>query len=344
MNEEEKIVEQNEAAPQAAEAACETRAETNDETAEQFSFDKLKPKIKPIWKVLFLVFLLGCIAVSLYFSFNALSLDMYEYSEKDGGWQLTGFHTDSSEENKVVRIDYVMEKHGVVWEKNEEKPITSVKKYAFCCDNDVEIIYIGKTVTEIEELAFYSCKNLQAVLVDPENPAYLSENGILYNKDKTELILFPISYVDYAENTLVKTTGEEKTMEYTLPETVERIGALGFAYAKGLTKVTLPQNLKSLGTLAFFRCESLGEIHLPKGLTTIGSDAFSYCKKLTYIYIPASVTEIGHHAFYECTGLTEIDVERSKAEFKNVDLGDYWENVGLLKSIAIRYEQPEASR
>ncbi|MBO4539125.1 MAG: leucine-rich repeat domain-containing protein [Clostridia bacterium] len=343
MNEEEKIVEQNEAA-QAPKVARETHAETNGETAEQFSFDKLKPKIKPIWEVLFLVFLLGCIAVSLYFSFNALSLDMYEYSEKDGGWQLTGFHTDSSEENKVVRIDYVMEKHGVVWEKNEEKPITSVKKYAFCCDNDVEIIYIGKTVTEIEELAFYSCKNLQAVLVDPENPAYLSENGILYNKDKTELILFPISYVDYAENTLAQTTGEEKTMEYTLPETVKKIGPLGFAYAKGLTKVNLSPNLKSLGTLAFFRCESLGEISLPKGLTTIGSDAFSYCKKLTYMYIPASVTEIGHHAFYECSGLSEIDVEMSEEQFKKIDLGDYWENVDLLKKIVIRYEQPEARK
>ena len=336
MNEEEKIVEQNEAAPISTEKA--------DEVAEQFSFDNLKPKIKPIWKILFLIFLLACIGVSLYFSFNALSLDMYEYSEKDSGWQLTGFHTDSSEENKVVRIDYVMEKHGVTWERNESKPIASVKKYAFCCDNDVEIIYIGKTVTDIEELAFYSCKNLQAVLVDPENPAYLSENGILYNKDKTELILFPISYVDYAENTLVKTTEEEKTMEYTLPSSVERIGALGFAYAKGLTKINLSQNLKSLGTLAFFRCESLGEISLPKGLTSIGSDAFSYCKKLTYMYIPASVTEIGHHTFYECTGLKEIDVERSEAQFKEVDLGDYWENVSLLQNITIRYDVPEANK
>ncbi len=338
MNEENNIVDQ---VTETIDNACE---ETKTEAAEQFSFDSLKPKIKPIWKILFLIFLLGCIAVSLYFSFNALSLDMYEYSEKDGGWQLTGFHTDSSEENKVVRIDYVMEKHGVGWEKNENKPITSIKKYAFCCDNDVEIIYIGKTVTDIEELAFYSCKNLQAVLVDPENPSYLSENGILYNKDKTELILFPISYVDYAENTLVQTAGEEKTMEYALPTSVEKIGALGFAYAKGLTKITLPQNLKTLGTLAFFRCESLAELRLPKGLTTIGSDAFSYCKKLTYMYIPASVAEIGHHAFYECAGLKEIDVERSKDEFKNVNLGDYWENVGLLKSITIRYEQPEASK
>ncbi len=336
MNEEEKIVEQNEAAPISTEKA--------GEAAEQFSFDSLKPTIKPIWKILFLVFLLGCIAVSLYFSFNALSLDMYEYSETDDGWQLTGFHTDSSEENKVVRIDYVMEKHGVGWEKNENKPISSIKKYAFCCDNDVEIIHIGKTVTNIEELAFYSCKNLQAILVDPENPSYLSENGILYNKDKTELILFPISYVDYAKNTLAQTTGEEKTMRYALPSSVERIGALGFAYAKGLTEIDLPQNLKTLGTLAFFRCESLGKISLPKGLTTIGSDAFSYCKKLTYMYIPASVTEIGHHAFYECTGLTEIDAERSEEQFKRIELGDYWENVDLLKSITIRYDRPEASK
>ncbi len=309
----------------------------NEDAAEEFSFDRLKPKIKPIWKVLFSVVLLVCIGASLYFSFNALSLDTYEFDETDGGWQLTGFHNDGT--TKEIVIDYVMVKKGSKWEKDTSRPITSIKSYALCCDNTIEKITVGKEVTSIEEQAFYSCKNLKAVLVSEENASFTSENGILYTKDKTEIILFPISYIDYENNTIKQGSGDAATMRYTVAPTVKKVGALCFAYAKNLVEVTLPESVEELGTLSFFRCDSLEKIELPDGLKKIGSDSFSYCKKVTYIYIPATVTEIGHHTFYECTGLKEIDVELGENDFKKISLGDYWKNTSLLEPITIKYGQ-----
>ncbi len=344
---EERVAEQEATAQESA--ATESMPETMDttETTEaaaeetekkaEFSFDSLKPKIKPIWKIVFAVVLLLCIGASLYFSFNALSLDTYEFDEVDGGWQLTGFHNDGT--SKEITIDYVMVKKGVNWVKDESRPITSVREYALCCDNTIEKINIGSSVKNIENLAFYSCKSLQAILVDESNESYLSENGILYTKDKSVIIQFPIAYVDYENNILAEADGDNKIMRYTVDPVVKKVGDLCFAYAKGLVEVNLPEGVETLGTLSFFKCESLFSFRLPDNVSVIGSDSFSYCKKLTYFFIPFSVTEIGHHAFYECSGLSEIDVARSERDFKNVKVGDYWKNSDLLNPISIRYCQ-----
>lgn len=311
------------------------------EEAQQFSFDNLKPKIKPIWKVVFMIVLLACIGASLYFSFNALSLDTFEFSETENGWELTGFHNDGT--TKEIVIDYVMIKKGVKWEKDFSRPVTSIRQYALCCDNTIEKITVGKNVNSIADQAFYSCEKLKAVFVEEGNGSYLSENGVLYTADKTEIVLFPISYVDYENNIIVHGEGEEREMTYALPATVKKVGSLAFAYAKNLTSVVLPDSVEELGALSFFKCSSLTSLDLPDGLRSIGSDTFSYCKKLTYMFLPASVTKIGHHTFYECSGLNELDVERTEQQFKEINLGDYWKNRTLLEPITIRYGQTRRS-
>lgn len=317
-------------------------AVTNDddnrnEEIEQFSFDKLKPKVKPVWKAVFLIVLIACIGASLYFSFNALSLDTYEFSETEDGWQLTGFHNDGT--TKEIVVDYVLVKNGIHWEKDETRPIVSIKKFALCCDNTIEKITIGKSVSVIEDQAFYSCQKLQAIFVHEDNLNYLSDNGILFTKDRTEIVQFPISYVAYESNTIKEGSGENATMRYKVPDSVVVVRPLCFAYAENLVEVTLSDNVKELGTLAFFKCSSLASLELPDGLETIGSDAFSYCKKLTYMFIPSTVTSIGHHAFYECAGLSELNVEKEESDFKKIDLGDYWHNSALIDPIPVRYGQ-----
>ena len=338
---EDKIETQEPVSEETAAEPTQESPQTNEE-AEQFSFAKLNPKIKTYKKVLFALLLFVCIGIALYFSFNALSLDSYEYEEKDGGWQLSGFHNDGSVTE--LKIEYAMVKKGVDWTEDTSRSITSIRQYAVCCDEYIETIFIGKDVVSIEDHAFYSCKNLQAIYVDPENPAFCSENGILFSKDKTKIIQFPISYVEYKDNALVETTGDQKTMRYVLPDTVTEIGPLCFAYAKNLVSVTLPGGVVSVGNLAFFKCESLESVNLPDGLSSIGTDCFSYCKKLTYLYLPASIRSIGHHAFYECSGLETIDTALSQSDFERLELGDYWKNVTLLQTITIQYDQPGARK
>ncbi len=306
----------------------------SEESKDSFSFDSLKPKIKPIWKVLFAVLLLACIGASLYFSFNAVSFDMYEYEETDGGYKLVGYHSDKS--TNVLYFDSVYEKKGNEWVANPEKKVTAIGKYAVCCDEYITEIHIGASVTSIEEQAFYYSKSLQVIFVDENNPCYRSENGILYNKDKTEVILFPMQYVQYEGNTLKTQEGEQTVMRYTLPTTVKRIVPLCFAYAENLVEVVLP-SVEEIGSMAFFKCASMEKITLSDNTRIIASDAFSYCKKLTEMFLPKAVEKIEHHAFFECVKLSSLQVERTESEFKRVQKGDYWNNISLTETIKIEY-------
>ena len=52
-------------------------------------------------------------------------------------------------------------------------------------------VTIPRSVVEISRDSFSNCKSLTSIHVHPDNPAYTSEDGIVFNKDKTALILYP---------------------------------------------------------------------------------------------------------------------------------------------------------
>ena len=70
--------------------------------------------------------------------------------------------------------------------------VTVIQGFRFVADFDLNSVTIPASVTFIEEYAFESCMNMTGVFVAEDNPNYSSdENGILYNKDKTELVYIP---------------------------------------------------------------------------------------------------------------------------------------------------------
>lgn len=68
-----------------------------------------------------------------------------------------------------------------------------------CYDNNtMTSIYIPEGV-DIEDLAmFIGCRKLQDITVSPDNPKLLSENGVLYDKNKRCLTQYPIDKQDKA--------------------------------------------------------------------------------------------------------------------------------------------------
>lgn len=72
----------------------------------------------------------------------------------------------------------------------------ALHEYAFEHCHNLKQIYLGKGVTfsklaEDVGTVFYRCDALERIDVSDENPYYSSENGKLYNKDKTQLLYDP---------------------------------------------------------------------------------------------------------------------------------------------------------
>ncbi|MBQ5995026.1 MAG: leucine-rich repeat domain-containing protein, partial [Clostridia bacterium] len=69
--------------------------------------------------------------------------------------------------------------------------VTSIGYVAFCYCTSLTSVTIGNSVISIGDFAFDGCTSLKSFNVDSNNQKYFSANGVLFNKDKSELILYP---------------------------------------------------------------------------------------------------------------------------------------------------------
>ncbi len=178
--------------------------------------------------------------------------------------------------------------------------LDSIGNVAFVECHSLPPIHIPASVTYIHEGAFYNCKALTEYSVDEANTAYSSADGVLYDKDKTTLLAFPIT---------------QTSVE--IPATVTRLADYAFAHSK-LTSLTLPAGLTEIGMGALENCAHLESLRVAEGSKSFAvADGTLYDKdmrtiiffhpKRTSVSIPATVRRIGTYAFAH-TSLTEIDI------------------------------------
>ncbi|MBO7253809.1 MAG: leucine-rich repeat protein, partial [Clostridia bacterium] len=95
---------------------------------------------------------------------------------------------------------------------------------------------IGKDVSEIGSLAFGGCSRLFEICVSEENQHFSSENGILFNEDKTEIIKYP--------------SAKEEEI-YVIPQSVITVGEYSFEKAIYLYTITIGKNVQNIENGAF---------------------------------------------------------------------------------------------
>ena len=202
--------------------------------------------------------------------------------------------------------------------------VTSIGDFAFENCSGLTSITIPDSVTSIGDHAFYNCSSLTSITVSENNKYFSSLNGVLFNKDKTDLITYPI--------------GNERT-EYTIPDSVTSIGNFIFYNCSSLTSITIPDSVASIGNSAFYNCSSLTNIKLPDVIDIISGNTFRDCSSLLNIIIPDSVTSIKECAFYNCSNLTSITIPDSVASIEN----SAFYNCTSLKSITLNNPDCEIS-
>ena len=143
-------------------------------------------------------------------------------------------------------------------------------------------ISIPAGVTEIGEDALYECTGLQEINVDKNNAIYMSEDGVLFNKAQSELLLYPAS---------------NARTSYGVPGGVAKINDNAFQGNKNLKQVSLPNTLIEIGNRAFSGCESLTEIVIPNRTRIVGECAFSNCEKLNRVAFAGEAMSLDEQCF-----------------------------------------------
>lgn len=168
--------------------------------------------------------------------------------------------------------------------------VTSIGNWAFKNCDGLTSVTIGNSATaNCFPYAFWDCKNLTEINVNPENANYSSINGVVYDKNASTLILCP-----------------NKKASITIPNSVTSIRRSAFEYCDGLTSITIPNSVTSIGNSAFRGCSGLTSITIPNSVTSIGGYAFNNCSSLTTVTIPNSVKAIEISAFEGCPKLETI--------------------------------------
>jgi hypothetical protein len=181
---------------------------------------------------------------------------------------------------------------------------------------------ITDSVEIIEDKAFQGMSNLQNIVVESHNKKYCSIDGVLHNKERTELIKYPKGKQDSS---------------YYIEDTVNEIGKYSFSLVQNLKMITFTGNLVKIEYAAFQFCSNLESLMLPCGVSLIGEKAFQFCSKLKSVMLSPKIVEIGDCAFYKCISLDNVVIPENVERIGNYAFGGCTD----LKSVIIHHKVNE---
>ncbi len=290
-----------------------------------------------------------CFGRILDFNVTVRDAVYYDYEVRDGGAYITGWGDDTSQMKvldaiipseiggyPVVGIDCLTGRAHRVYSVVVPDSVTTIKTGVFEKMDSTDSVVLGSGVSGISPKTFEGMDSLQSIEVSVGNPNYTSYDGVLYDKDITKLIVYPVGKGNtydlpktvtnlvntlYYEGIVFTNSAEEpdftvtegvtlsedgKTIlscdkdikgYYVMPDTVERVAEGAFKDCDGLIGITFSNSVTDIAYATFDGCTALFEVVLPESLKTIGAYAFSSCRNLKKIELSNGLTDIGENAF-----------------------------------------------
>ena len=125
--------------------------------------------------------------------------------------------------------------------------LEEVGSYAFARCSSLSFISLPAQTTRLGVSPFHDCTMLLEIEVDPSNPCYSSIDGVLYNKEQTQLIQYPAGlYDDF----------------YKVPDTVQEIAENAGYDAQDLEVLKIPAGVRKIGDMAFAFCDQLRDVEI----------------------------------------------------------------------------------
>lgn len=118
--------------------------------------------------------------------------------------------------------------------------------YVFSNCTSLESITIGSGIENLGNGWIDSCRRLANIIVSPENKTYSSVDGVLFNKDKSELLAYPIG---------------NKRSSYTIPDGVTKIDQKAFYGCRYIESLTIPVSVAEIEASALGNCYDIRTIN-----------------------------------------------------------------------------------
>ena len=141
--------------------------------------------------------------------------------------------------------------------------LETIESDAFNDCTKLKTITIPASVKEIGYEAFGNCKSLESVNVEKDNKYYTSEDGIMFNKEKTKICIYPMN---------------KSGASYIIPNSVETIGECAFNDCINLKKITVPESVTKIERYAlFFKTGGIDTLHVKMwNLDRVDTDIYAF--------------------------------------------------------------------
>lgn len=174
--------------------------------------------------------------------------------------------------------------------------VKEIGNSCFSSCGNLKKIQITSNVEKLATSSFVNQGILTEINVVSENQYYSSEDGVLFNKDKTEFIKWPQG---------------KSLKEYTVPGTVKTIKASSF-YESNIKSIIIPPSVEKMESYVFDRTSATKIVCQEqdgKGVKEIGYRCF-WLTNLNEISLPSTLEKLDGEAFRGSYSLKKITINK----------------------------------